>query len=85
MLGYACLEGGGAFYEEFQFWYFIPWPEEIKRNTLKGRLKHSELVPMNCLKFVVVIISYNLVLDAIEILGYYVDTAHSKSLFFRII
>ena len=72
--------GGGTFCEEFQFWYFIPRPEKIKLKTLKDGLKHSELVSINCLEFEVVIISYNVVIDAIELLCYCEDTPQSKSL-----
>ena len=27
--GDACLTGGGAYCDEFQFWYYVAWPEEI--------------------------------------------------------
>ena len=78
--GDACLSGGGAYCDEFQFWYYIPWPEEIKQRTLKGKRKHSELISINCLEFIIIIISYNAVLDAIELLGYVANVPHPKSL-----
>jgi len=49
VLGDACLEGGGAFCDELQFWYFVEWPEEIKKRNLKAKIRHSELVSINCL------------------------------------
>ena len=76
----ACLSGGGAYYDEFQFWYYIAWPEEIRQRTLKGKGKYSELISINCLEFVIIIISYNPVLDAIELLGYAATVPHLKTL-----
>ena len=78
--GDACLEGGGAFCKELHFWYFIEWPEEIKKRTLKSKVKHSELISINCLEFVIIIISYNAILDAIELLGKLSDIPHHKAL-----
>ena len=32
--GDACLNGAGGYSDELGFWFFIPWPEEIKNRTL---------------------------------------------------
>ena len=63
-----------------QFWYFVEWPEEIKKRTLKAKIRHSELVSINCLEFVIIIISYNAILDAIELLGKLLGIPHPKAL-----
>ena len=80
VLGDACLEGEGAFCDELGFWYFIEWPDMIKARTIKAKIKHSELVSINCLEFVIIIISYNAVLDAIELLGVLTEIPHPKTL-----
>ena len=80
VLGDACLEGGGAFCDELRFWYFLEWPDNIKKRTLKAKVKHSELVSINCLEFVIIIVSYNAILDAIELLGKLHNIPHPKSL-----
>ena len=51
-----------------------------KNRTLKAKTKHSQLVSINCLEFVIIIISYNAILDAIELLGKLVGIPHPKSL-----
>ena len=80
VLGDACLEGGGAFCDELRFWYFLEWPDNIKKRKLKAKVKHSELVSINCLEFVIIIVSYNAILDAIELLGRLHNIPHPKSL-----
>ena len=80
ILGDACLHGGRGFSDDFKFWCYLPWSEEIKSKTIKGSGKHSELVSINFLEFAVIIISYCAVLDAIELLGCKQDVLHQKVL-----
>ena len=80
VLGDACLERRGAFYEELQFRYFIQWPEEIKKRTLKAKVRYSELISINFLEFISIIISCNAIPDAIELLGKLAGTPHPKAI-----
>ena len=70
VLGYMSLKEGGIFYNKFKFLFFIAWPKDIKKRTIKAKIKHSELVSINFLEFVIVIIVNNIVLNAIEIFEY---------------
>ena len=79
-LGDTCLEGGGAFCDEFRFWYYLEWRDEIKQLTLKHNKNKKTLVSINCLEFAIIIISYNAILDAIELLALAKDVPHPKSL-----
>ena len=67
--GDACSSRGGGYCCEFQFWHCMPQPEEMKQRTLKGKRKNSELISINCLELVIIVMSHNSVLDAIELLG----------------
>ena len=77
--GDACLDSGGAFCDEFQFWYYVSWPDCIRERTLKGKGNRSKLISINCLEYVIIILSYNAVLDAIELLGFCTNIPHPKS------
>ena len=68
------------FCDELKFWYFIEWPEEMKKRALKGKLRYSELISINYLEFVIIIISYNAILDAIKLLGKLSGIPHPKIL-----
>ena len=61
-------------------WYFIEWLKEIKQRTLKANLRHLELISITCLEFVIVIISYNAILDSIKLLGKLLGKTHPKIL-----
>ena len=63
-----------------QFWYFIECPEEIKKEVLKAKVRRLELVSINCLEFVIIIISCNAILDAIELLEKLAGMSHPKAL-----
>lgn len=78
-LGDACLTGGGAFNLSSKFWWFIAWPIFIQERTIKFG-KHSQLISINCLEFVVIIISYNANLDAREQFNLFPDIPHPKML-----
>jgi hypothetical protein len=52
---------------------------EIIERTLKRKRRHNKLVSINCLELVIIIISYNAILDTIELLGLAKDVPHSKS------
>ena len=75
----AYLSGEGSFCDEFQLQYYILLPQYIKQRILKGKGKYSELISINCLEFIIIIISYNTVLDAIELLGYVVNIPYLKA------
>ena len=81
VIGDACLNGCGAFCDNLQLWYYIPWPQHVIDRALKNKERnHSETVHINYLEHVVILISCNEVLDAIEQLGFYVDISHPKAL-----
>lgn len=79
VLGDASLNGGGAFSDKFRFWCYIEWPAEIVERALKGKRRHNELVSINCLEYVIILISHNAVLDAIELSGFANNVPHPKS------
>ena len=74
------LEGEWAFSNEFRFSFFIVWPEDIKKSTIKVKKKYSKFISINFIEFVIIIIACNEVLDAIELLGYYTQVLYSKAL-----
>ena len=52
----------------------------MQQRTLKGKGKHSEPISINWLEFIIIVISYNTVLDAIELVEYVTNMPHSKAL-----
>ena len=62
------LEKRGFFCDELQFWYFVECREDIQKRNLTAEIRHSELIFINCIEFVIIIISYNAILDAIKLL-----------------
>ena len=75
----TCLYGERVFSDEFCFGYYIELLVEIIERTLKRKRRHNKLVSINCLELVIIIISYNAILDTIELLGLAKDVPHSKS------
>ena len=53
---------------------------EIQQRILKGKGKHSERISINYLDFIIIIISYNAVLDTIELLGCAINVSYPKTL-----
>ena len=67
--GDACLEGGGGYSEDLQFWWFLVWPDEIKNKTLKYwdvkvKIDNEIFVSINLLEYATVIIMYTAVTQA---------------------
>ena len=53
---------------------------KIKRRTIKAKLRYSGLISINCLEFIIIIISYNTTLGSIELLGKFLGIPHPKIL-----
>ena len=56
----ACLESGGGYSIDLKLWYFVRFPKDVVRRTLKYLKdnKDKNLISINVLKFVIVIINY---------------------------
>ena len=67
--GDACLTGAGAYCDELGFWYYIEWPKSVEQRTLRHiNNKSSQLITINSLEYATIILSYNAVLDALDLL-----------------
>ena len=67
VIGDAWISVSGAFCNNFQFWHCIPWSQHIIDRMLKSKeWKHSEKVSSNCIRRIIILISWNAVLDAVE-------------------
>jgi hypothetical protein len=58
--GDSCLEGMGGYSISLGFWWQLPFPEEVIKQTLihKKDNKDGLLISINVLEFVTVIINY---------------------------
>ena len=61
--GDACLDGAGGFSTKLKFWWFIPWPDEIKNRNIKNfQTKYNtpsgDILSINLLEYIAIIISY---------------------------
>jgi hypothetical protein len=58
--GDICLEGAGGYSLSLGFWWHLPFPEEVKLQTLLHKRDNADslLISINVFKFVTVIINY---------------------------
>jgi hypothetical protein len=58
--GDSCLEGAGGYSLSLGFWWYLPFPEEVKLCTLLHKRDNTDglLISINVLEFVTVIINY---------------------------
>jgi len=60
--GDACLDGGGGYSDDLKFWWFVPWPNNIRSKTLKHYIKifktlSGDFISINLLEYATIIIS----------------------------
>ena len=61
--GDACLDGAGGYSTDLSFWWFVEWPDYVKRKTIKYFIKYyhgvqSTRLSINLLEYVAIIISF---------------------------
>ena len=69
--GDACLEGAGGYSAELQFWFYIEWPEDIKKRTLKHfkrtiKIDHEKFTSINLLEYVTILVLYAAATQAVQ-------------------
>jgi len=62
-LGDACLDGAGGFSPTLKYWWFIPWPPQIRTQTLKYIHKKyktagNTILSINLLEYAAIILSF---------------------------
>ena len=67
--GDTYLTGAGAYCDKLGFWYYIQQLESIVKHILRYiNKKLSQLISINYLEYTTIILSYNAVLDTLELL-----------------
>ncbi len=56
----SCLHAAGGFSIEMGFWWYIEWPQNIQKRTLRfvKNNKHNTLISINVLEYAALIINY---------------------------
>ena len=60
--GDACLHGAGGFSDELKFWFFLIWPDDIQKRTVKfkraTKLATDAIISINMLEYATIIILF---------------------------
>ena len=56
----SCLDAAGGFSTDLGFWWYIEWPEKVRKATLRfiKNNKNGDLISINVLEYAALIINY---------------------------